>query len=39
MVSYTLPPGQDGHNIHGFPALWKSELDGYVSQILAETSR
>jgi len=39
MVSYTLAPGQDGHSIHGFPALWKSELDSYLSQILAEPSR
>lgn len=39
MVSYTPPPGQDGHGIHGFPALWKSELDGYLAQILAAPSR
>lgn len=39
MVSYTLPPGQNGHSIHGFPALWKAELDGYLAQTLAGPSR
>lgn len=39
MLSYSLPPGQDGHNIHSFPALWKSELDGYLAQALAAPSR
>lgn len=39
MVSYTLPPGYDGHNIHSFPALWTPELDGYLSQVLADTAR
>lgn len=34
MVSYTLPPGQNGHSIHDFPALWKEELDGYLAQTL-----
>lgn len=39
MVSYTLPPGQNGHSIHGFPALWKAELDSYLAQTLAGPSR
>lgn len=39
MVTYTLPPGQNGHGIHGFPALWKSEMDGYVSEILSGPAR
>lgn len=36
--SYTLPPEYDGHNIHSFPSLWTSELDGYLSQVLADTA-
>ncbi len=39
MVSYTLQPRQNGHSIDSFPALWKSELDGYLSQVLARYSR
>lgn len=39
MVSYTLPPGQNGHSIHDFPALWKEELDSYLAQTLSGPSR
>lgn len=39
MVSYALPSGQNGHNIHGHPALWKAELDSYLAQISSEPSR
>lgn len=39
MVSYTLQPRQNGHGIDSLPALWKSELDGYLSQILAGPNR
>lgn len=39
IVSYRLPLGQNGHSIHSFPALWKSELDSYLSQVLAGSSR
>lgn len=39
MVSYALPPGQNGHSIHGFPTLWTAELDSYLAQTLAGPSR
>jgi len=39
MVSYPLPAGQNGHGIHGFPALWKEELDRYLAQTVVEPSR
>lgn len=39
MVSYTLPPGQNGHSIHDFPALWREELDSYLAQTLAGPSQ
>ena len=34
MVSYALPPVQDGHGIHNFPALWRADLDSYLAQAL-----
>ena len=34
MVSYALPPGQDGHGIHNFPALWRADVDSYLSLLI-----
>lgn len=33
MVSYPVAPGQDGHNIHNHPALWRADLDKYLAEI------
>ncbi|MBI3101719.1 MAG: alpha/beta hydrolase [Burkholderiales bacterium] len=34
MVSYALPPGQDGHGIHSHPTLWQDDLEDYLRQVL-----
>lgn len=32
MVTYALPPDENGHSLHGYPALWKADLDSYLAQ-------
>lgn len=38
MVSYVPPSGLDGHGIHGYPSLWRADLDSYLASVLLPSS-
>lgn len=33
-LTYDPPPGQNGHAIHAYPALWQAAMDNYLQQVV-----